>query len=106
MEINIAWQNLEQAIAEVDQGVGATPHQAETLAAAIYLLMEYPPHDILAQAQASDLPTRATVSWIIFEAGRISQIDPAQVEALRAAWQETCSHLGEIIPPHPAMCGS
>ena len=45
----------------------------------------------------------ATVSWLVFEAGRIKQIPPERVEGLRRAWEENYSHLGKIIPPHPAM---
>ena len=103
MDVSIAWQNLEEAVAAVERGQGELEHLLETVAAGIYLLMEYPPHEVIAQVEASRLPTRATVSWLIFEAGRIKQIPPERVEGLRRAWEENYSHLGKIIPPHPAM---
>jgi len=103
MDVSIAWQNLEEAVAAVERGQGDLEHLLETVAAGIYILMEYPPEAVIAQVEASHLPTRATVSWLVFEAGRIKQIPPERVEALRRVWQESYSHLGELIPPHPAM---
>lgn len=103
MDVSIAWQNLEEAVAAVERGQGDLEHLLETVAAGIYILMEYPPHEVIAQVEASPLPTRPTVSWLVFEAGRIKQIAPERVQALRRAWEENYSHLGEIIPPHPAM---
>ena len=62
--------------------------------------------EIMAQAQASHLPLRPTVSWLVFEAGRIKDIPNERVEELKAFWQENhAADEGELIPPPPSQLG-
>ncbi len=103
MNIEAAWQNLEYAVKQVEEGADRLDALLEQVAAAIYLLLdEFPPEAIVAQAAASPLPTRAAVSWLVYEGGRIRELAPAKVEALRRYWEEHCAaREGKLIPPPP-----
>ena len=106
MEVSVAWHNLEQAIQAVERGEDRMDHLLATVRAGIYILFDYPTAEIMAQAQASHLPLRPTVSWLVFEAGRIKDIPNERVEELKAFWQENhAADEGELIPPPPSQLG-
>jgi hypothetical protein len=106
MEVSVAWHNLEQAIAAVERGEDRMEHLLATVRAGIYILFEYPTTDIMAQAQASYLPLRPTVSWLVFEASRIKDIPDDRVEELKCYWQQNHADCeGELIPPPPSQLG-
>ena len=106
MEVTTAWYNLEQAIAAVERGEDRMDHLLATVRAGIYILFEYPTAEIMAQAQASYLPLRPTVSWLVFEAGRIKDIPDHRVEELKSFWLEHhAADEGELIPPPPNHLG-
>jgi hypothetical protein len=106
MNVDMAWHNLEQAIAAVERGEDRMDHLLATVRAGIYILMEYPTSEVMAQAQASYLPLRPTVSWLVFEASRIEDIPDERVEELKAFWQEHHADCeGELIPPPPSHLG-
>lgn len=106
MNVSMAWHNLEQAIAAVELGEDRMDHLLDTVRAGIYILMEYPTTEVMAQAQASYLPLRPTVSWLVFEADRIKDIPNERVEELKAFWQEHhAASEGELIPPPPSQLG-
>jgi hypothetical protein len=103
VEIEVAWQNLEYAVKLVEEGADRLDALLEQVAAAIYLLLEeFSPEEIVAQAEASPLPTRAAISWLVYEGGRIRELDPAKVEALRRYWEaHFAAREGRLIPPPP-----
>jgi len=106
MDVSVAWHNLEQAIAAVERGEDRMDHLLATVRAGIYLLLEYPTPEVMAQAQASYLPLRPTVSWLVFEAGRIKDIPAQRVDELKAFWQEHhAPQEGDLIPPPPSYLG-
>ncbi len=106
MEANIAWHNLEQAIQAVERGEDRMDHLLATVRAGIYILFDYPTPEIMAQAQASYLPLRPTVSWLVFEASRIKDISDDRVAEMKAFWQENlAANEGELIPPPPSQLG-
>ena len=106
MDVSVAWHNLEQAIAAVERGEDRMDHLLATVRAGIYILMEYPVPEVMAQVQASSLPFRPTVSWLVFEAGRIKDIPTERVEELKALWQEHHAESeGDLIPPPPSYLG-
>jgi hypothetical protein len=71
----------------------------ETVMAGVEILFEFPAAEILEQVGRSSLPTRALVSWLVFEGGRLPNVDKAAVRALREAYESTCPPGQGIIPP-------
>ena len=100
MDIQTAWDNLAVAIAAMQQPHGDYQLKLDTVAAGVALLFEFPPEQILAQVEAAALPTRATVSWLVFEAGRLPGVDPVTARTLGALY-EGGARAGEglIAPP-------
>jgi hypothetical protein len=75
----------------------------DTVKAGVELLFEHPAAEILEQVERSSLslPTRALVSWLVFEGGRIRGVDQAVVRELREIYEATCPPGQGIIPPPP-----
>ncbi|GAB4256857.1 MAG: hypothetical protein Kow0092_03230 [Deferrisomatales bacterium] len=101
MDARTAWANLAQAIAEVHRPGGDYSLKLETVSAAVVLLFEHPAHEILEQVEGSPLPTRAVVSWLVFEGDRLPEVAPEPVRALRELYEATCPPGQGIIPPPP-----
>jgi hypothetical protein len=109
-DAGLAWYNLERAVEAVQEhertGHGDYLQLLATVRAAIFLLLEHPPEEVLAQVEQSPLPTRPTASWLVFEALRIPDIPRAKVEALREAWARgPAARHGELMPPPPTWLG-
>lgn len=103
MDVSTAWENLAQAIAAMSQQGGDWDLKLDTVKAGVELLFEYPAADILEQVERSTLamPTRALVSWLVFEGGRLRSVDQAVVRELREIYEATCPPGQGIIPPPP-----
>jgi len=101
MDVRTAWSNLAQAIAAMSQEGGDWNLKLDTVKAGVELLFEYPPAEILEQVERSALalPTRALVSWLVFEGARLRGVDPAAVRELRELYEATCPPGQGIIPP-------
>jgi hypothetical protein len=109
-DAQLAWYNLEKAVEAVQEyertGSGDYLQLLATVRAGIYLLLEHPPEEVLAQVEASALPTRPTASWLVFEALRIPDLPRHKVEALREAWARgQAARHGELMPPPPTWLG-
>jgi hypothetical protein len=39
--------------------------------AGVEIMLDFSPEEVVEQAEASELPTRAVVSWLVFEAHRL-----------------------------------
>jgi len=106
----MAWYNLERAVEAVQEcersGAGDYHNLLNTVRAAILLLLEHPDPEVLAQARGSALPLRPTVSWLLFEAGRIQDIPGERVDQLRRYWDEhLADEHGALMPPPPTYLG-
>jgi hypothetical protein len=100
MDIQTAWDSLAAAIAAMHQPEGDYRLKLATVSAGVELLYEFPAEQILASVEASALPTRATVSWLVFEGKRLRAVDPATVETLAALYEDAASPgEGLIAPP-------
>ena len=100
MDIQTAWDNLTVAIAAVHQPHGDYQLKLDTVGAGVALLFEFPAEQILAQVEASTLPTRATVSWLVFEAGRLPGVDPLTARTLGTLYEDGApAGEGLISPP-------
>ncbi len=107
MEIGSVWDDLSVAIADMERPGGDFALKLETVMAGVQLLFEFPAEQILAQLDRSSLPKRALVSWLVFEGGRLPEVDGAAVQSLRKLYEATCEPGQEIIaPPHKAHAGS
>jgi hypothetical protein len=101
LDAALAWQNLTHAIAALDQPEGDWDIKLATMEAGIELLLDFEPSEVVEQAAASKLPTRAVVSWLVFEADRLEWIDPAKGRALREYWDERAPE-GQKVMDSPA----
>lgn len=102
MDAHTVWENLSLAIADMQQPEGDHALKLDTVLAGVELLFEFPTHEILQEVERAALPTRALVSWLVFEGGRLPGVDEAAVEALRARYEAACAPGQGIIPPPPA----
>jgi hypothetical protein len=101
LTVETAWDNLEQAVKALEQRQGDWEVMAATCQAAIQLLLEFEPEEILAQLKGSQLPSRATVSWLVFEAAKMKDLDQERVAALADLWRRQ-SGQDLIAPPSGA----
>ena len=99
MQVDIAWDNLYQAIKALEQRQGDWDVMAATAQAALFILFEYSAEEILPQVEASDLPTRATVSWLVYEGGKMKDLDQEKVAALAALWKQGSGQ--DLLAPPP-----
>ena len=100
MNIQTAWGNLTAAITAMQQEHGDVQLKLDTVAAGVVLLFEFPPEQILTQVENSTLPTRATVSWLVFEAGRLPGVDQVKARTLGALYEDGApAGAGLIAPP-------
>jgi hypothetical protein len=88
MDIKTAWQNVEQAAIDMENGQGDYQIKIATLYAAIDMLLDYPVKEVVAQVEASYLPTRPTMSWLVYEGSRIKGIDHSRAEVLKKFWNK------------------
>ncbi len=105
MDAAIAWENLDHAISEMQKPEGDHRLKLETVMAGVEILFECSVREILDQVEQSSLPTRALVSWLVFEGGRLPSVDKAAVKALRDLYESTCPPGQGIIPPPTAGAG-
>lgn len=103
MDVRTAWSNLAHAIAAMSQQGGDWNLKLETVKAGVELLFEHPAAEILEQVEHSTLPmpTRALVSWLVFEGGRLRSVEQKVVRELRELYEATCPPGQGIIPPPP-----
>lgn len=101
MDAAVAWENLSNAITEMQKPEGDYQLKLDTVLAGVHLLFEHPAEEILKHAERSSLPTRAVVSWLVYEGSRLPGVDPTAVAALRALYEATCAPGEGIIPPPP-----
>ena len=101
MDVRTVWENLVQAIAAVQRPEGDYGLKLETVTAGVELLFEFPAREILEQVEQSSLPTRAIVSWLVFEGDRLPRVGAPAVRALRELYESTCPPGQGIIPPPP-----
>ena len=88
MDVAVAWENLVQSIAAIEGGEDDWEILTATCMAAMEILLEYPPQEVLAQIEASDMPTRATVSWLAWEGGKLGGPNAERSMGLAVCWQE------------------
>ena len=102
MDAATAWDHLAHAISEMQRPGGVHGLKLETVMAGVEILFEFSAREILDQVQRSSLPIRAVVSWLVFEGGRLPNVDKTAVLNLRLAYESTCPPGQGIIPPPTA----
>lgn len=105
MERNSAqeiWELLEANLKRLENANQVEKMVLQQTQTAVGMLLECDPSDVLACIQDSPLPTRALVSWLSFEGGRLGMSDKAR--ALIRQWtQQNTKPQGIIPPPQPMM---
>ncbi|MGD8563576.1 MAG: hypothetical protein PVG03_13605 [Desulfarculaceae bacterium] len=104
MDAATIWDTLYRAARDMESSGGDWQVKLATVMAAVELFMEFPPQEIVAQIETSELPTRAVVSWLVFEGGRMKTVEPSQVQGLKEYWESICQP-GQGIQPPPKGVG-
>jgi hypothetical protein len=99
MEVQTAWVNLYEAIKDLEARQGDWEVMAATCMAAMEMFLEFPPEKVLAQIEASSLPTRATVSWLVFEGSKLGEANRQRAAAVAACWEAANPGQKLITPP-------
>ncbi|KMY68059.1 hypothetical protein AAU61_09620 [Desulfocarbo indianensis] len=97
------WERLEANLKRLENAC-----QVETLVfrdtqAAVCMLLECDPAEVLACVEGSSLPTRALVSWLAYEGGRMGMAE--KVGALVQQWGLESDHTENLISPPPLESG-
>jgi hypothetical protein len=102
MDARTAWENLSLAIADLNEPAGDYELKLATAVAGVEILFSFSPAEILAEIRGSRLSSRALVSWLVFEGGRLPSVDPKAVDELRELYEASCPP-GEGIIPAPSQ---
>ena len=88
LDAALAWENLEKAIVAVELEQGDWDLNLDTVTAGIILLYDFSPAEIIQQVEESRLPTKPTVSWLVYEGSRLREAVPiSKVRELVDEWQ-------------------
>lgn len=87
MDTKTAWQNLDTAIDAMNQPTGDYQLKLATISAGVELLYEHPADKILKELETSAISTRALVSWLVFEGGRLHGVPDAAVVRLKRLYE-------------------
>jgi len=99
VDIQTAWFNLHEAIKAMEARDGDWEVMAATCMAAMEMLLEYPSDQVLAVVEGSELPTRATVSWMVFEGSKLGPDNRLRAGDLAAQWEAANPGQKLIAPP-------
>lgn len=90
------WDALEKNIIALDSGSEFNPELLAAARAAMAMMYECHPRLIVECIENSPLPTRALVSWLIFEGQRMPVLDSSRVRALKDYWEKRREE--QVIP--------
>ncbi|MCB2228813.1 MAG: hypothetical protein KQH53_19220 [Desulfarculaceae bacterium] len=99
MEITTAWENLFHAVKALEARQGDWEVMAATCMAAMEMLLEFPPGEVLEVVEKSELPTRATISWLAFEGSKLGGDNRERALGLAAHWEAANPGEKLIAPP-------
>lgn len=103
LSLDAIWETLERSLIGLESGEGDQAQLTLAVRGALSLLLTFPPEEVVARAERSILPPRSMLSWMLFEAGRLSGVDQARVTALRDYWQDPQGQGSDIITPSLAQ---
>jgi hypothetical protein len=98
MDVNVIWDTIRRTVGEVEAGRGDFEINAVTLETAVVLLFSFPPAEIYRVVEASDLPTRAAATWLVFEARKVRDLDQNSVAAFADYYRQAA---GQDLLPMP-----
>lgn len=100
MNSRIAWENLESAVYDLEAGQGDWAIMAATAQAAIIMVFDYEPAEIIEQAQASGKPFKALARWLVYEGLKLQSVDKAKIKAFVEYWNaELADEHGSLEAP-------
>lgn len=85
--LNAVWETVESLLAALESPQDHPERLTMALRGSLEQLLEYPPALVVERVQRSSLPTRALVSWLVHEAGRLDTVEDRKVKALRDYWE-------------------
>lgn len=99
-EARLAWENLYHAAKALEQGQGDWREATMACRAAMEMLLEFPPGQVVDMVEQSELPTRAVVSWLVFEGSQMGGGCRERAATLALHWEAL--NLGQRIITPPA----
>lgn len=93
MEIGIIWESLKKTIDDMESGAMDWQTGSLTARAAIIMLLDYTPEEVVLQVKQSGMPLKATINWIVYEASKIRDMDAERLAAFKNYWDAV--HLPE-----------
>lgn len=100
LTLDAIWETMERSLIGLESGEGDQGKLTLAVRGALHLLLTFPPEEVVARAERSPLPPRSLLSWLLFEAGRLSEVDQARVAALRECWQGAQGQRPELMVPN------
>ena len=97
------WEFLEANLSRLENASRVESMVFKQTQAAVGVLLECDPAEVLACIQASPLPTRALVSWLSYEGGRLGMSH--QAGALVRQWSLQDGKPQSVIPPPQPLTG-
>lgn len=91
------WRILEDNIGRLERATALDGELVRHTQVALGMLLECDPDQVLQCVRDSDLPTRALVSWLAYEGGRLGLDDGAS--ALVRHWTGQGAGTDRLIPP-------
>ncbi|MFP3869406.1 MAG: hypothetical protein ACLFVT_00815 [Syntrophobacteria bacterium] len=88
MELRLVWKILEETASAMEKGEGDWQAQVATAQKSMQRLFDFPPEEILLQAEQSHYPTKALIQWLLHEGQRIPGIGLVKLQGLCHCWNE------------------
>ncbi len=102
MEVQAAWEDLYQTVKALAARRGDWNAMAAACMSALQNFLRFPPARVVDMVEQSELPTRATVSWLVFEGKRLGGENHLHATTLAMHW-ETANPGQKLIPPPPEV---
>lgn len=97
------WEYLEANLKRLENASRVEAMVLRETQAAVGMLLECDPVEVLACVEGSSLPTRALVSWLAYEGGRMGMAE--KVGALVRQWGQESGQIENLITPPPSVPG-
>jgi hypothetical protein len=99
LTLDAIWETMENSLIGLESGLGDQSQLTLAVRGSLQMLLSFPPAEVVAKASASALPPRSLLSWLVFEAGRLSGVDQERVAALADCWRTRGEQAPELITP-------
>ncbi len=97
--LDLIWETMERSLINLEKGEGKPSCLALAARDALVLALEYLPAELITRVEASSLPARALMSWLVFEADQLGPAGKERAAALRDCWRAAGARQPSLIEP-------